>query len=177
MSRSLELTVQWDGIIRIGPVSPLSLQDFEMAGSGGLGDWLQVVEGLNRRLSEGIRGWRNWLREESLFKWLRADLVPPAPFLQCDPLVTPVGSGVLAARGRIDEEFRKAWLPYFCRSGQQGDSLEEFDREVDGSLFCRRFPCLVFLERCLLRFIVKVLLLEVWMAGMAGVQGSPGFLV
>ena len=37
LSRSLELTVQWDGIIRIGPVSPLSLQGFEMARSGGIG--------------------------------------------------------------------------------------------------------------------------------------------
>ena len=31
--------------------------------------------------------------------------------------LTPDGSGVLAADPhRIDEEFRKTWLPYFCRS-------------------------------------------------------------
>ena len=91
---------------------------------------MQVVEGLHRRLSdfvhgavvhrreEAIRGWRDWLREDPLvhpYKWLRPDLVPPAPFLQCDPLVTPGGSGVLADPGWIDEEFRKVWLPYFCR--------------------------------------------------------------
>ena len=35
---------------------------------------------------------------------------------------------------RIDEEFRKAWLPCFCRSGQRKASLDEFDREVDGWL-------------------------------------------
>ena len=35
---------------------------------------------------------------------------------------------------RIDEEFRKAWLPFFCRSGQREVSLEEFDAEVDGWL-------------------------------------------
>ena len=34
----------------------------------------------------------------------------------------------------IVEEFRKAWLPYFCRSGQREVSFEEFDREVDGWL-------------------------------------------
>ena len=28
-------------------------------------------------------------------------------------------------------EFRKAWLPYFCRSGQREASLEEFDEEVE----------------------------------------------
>ena len=37
LTRSLELTVQWDGIIRIGPVSPFTVQDFEMAWSGGFG--------------------------------------------------------------------------------------------------------------------------------------------
>ena len=56
-------------------------------------------------------------------------MVPPAPFLQCKPHLTPGGSGVLADLARIDEEFRKAWLPYFCRSGQ--GSLEEFAEEVD----------------------------------------------
>ena len=68
------------------------------------------------------------------YKWLRPDLVPPAPFLQCDAHLTPGGSGVLADPVRIDEEFRKAWLPYFCRSGQRETSLEEFSFEVDGWL-------------------------------------------
>ena len=77
---------------------------------------------------------RSWLREDLLvhpFKWLRPDLVPPAPFLQCEPRLTPGGSGVLADLVRIDEEFRKAWLPYFCRSGQRETSLEEFNSEVE----------------------------------------------
>ena len=43
----------------------------------------------------------------------------------------PGGSGVIADPAKIDEEFRKAWLPYFCRSGQREASLEEFDREVE----------------------------------------------
>ena len=69
-------------------------------------------------------------------RWLRPDLVHPAPFLQCKPHLTPGGSGVLADPARIDEEFRKAWpgFPYFCRSGQREASLEEFDVEVEGWL-------------------------------------------
>ena len=59
------------------------------------------------------------------YKWLRPDLVPPAPFLQWKPHLTPGDSGVLAHQARIDQEFRKAWLPYFCRSGQRDTSLEE----------------------------------------------------
>ena len=35
---------------------------------------------------------------------------------------------------RIGEEFRKAWLPFFCRSGQREAVLEEFDAEEDGWL-------------------------------------------
>ena len=51
------------------------------------------------RRDEAIRVWRNWLREDPLvhpYKWLKPDLVPPAPFLQCQPHLTPGGSGVLA---------------------------------------------------------------------------------
>ena len=44
------------------------------------------------------------------------------------------GSGVPADPARIDEEFRKAWLPYFCRSGQREASLDEFAQEDDGWL-------------------------------------------
>ena len=80
----------------------------------------------NRRLSDfihqvvihrrdaAIQGWRNWIREDSLvhpYRWLRPDLVPPAPFLQCDPRLTPDGSGILSDPSQIDAEFRKAWLP------------------------------------------------------------------
>ena len=41
---------------------------------------------------------------------------------------------MLADPARIDEEFRKAWLPYSCRSWQRDTSLEEFNREVEGWL-------------------------------------------
>ena len=61
------------------------------------------------------------------YRWLRPDLVPPAPPLQREPHFTLGGSGVLADPARIDDEFRKAWLPCFCRSGQREASLEEFD--------------------------------------------------
>ena len=89
------------------------------------------------RRDEAIRVWRSWIREDPLvhpYRWLRPDLVPLAPFLQCKPHLTPGGSGVLADPARIDEEFRKAWLPYFCRSGQRETSLDEFNEEVDGWL-------------------------------------------
>ena len=110
----------------------------------GVGEFHRIVSDVHRRLSdffhamvvhrrEAIRGWRNWLREDPLahpYKWLRPDLVPPAPYLQCKLHLAPDGSGVLADPARIDEEFRKAWLHHFCRSGQRDTSLEEFRFEV-----------------------------------------------
>ena len=149
LSRSLELSAQWDRILAFGPFYPVTLDDLQVVRGVGLGDFYHVVCGIHRRLSdfihaivvhrrdEAIRGWRNWVREDPLvhpYKWLRPDLVPPAPFLQCKPHLSPGGSGVHADPARIDEEFRKAWLPYFCRSGQREASLEEFDDEVDGWL-------------------------------------------
>ena len=100
-----------------------------------LSDFIHQVE-VHRR-DEAIRVWRSWIREDPLVhpcRWLRPDLVPPAPFLQRKPHLTPGGSGVLSDPAGIDEEFRKAWLPYFCRSGQRETSLDEFSEEVDGWL-------------------------------------------
>ena len=68
------------------------------------------------------------------YKWIRPELVPTDPFLQCERHLTPGGSGVISDPCRIDEEFRKACLPYFCRSGQRETSLDEFNFEVDGWL-------------------------------------------
>ena len=47
------------------------------------------------------------------YQWLSADLVPPAPFLGCDPGDTVDGSGVLVEPRAKDKQFRKAWLPFF----------------------------------------------------------------
>ena len=114
-----------------------------------MGRFHEVVGDLHARLSdfihrfdvhrndEAIRSWRVWLREDPLvrpYRWLRPDLVPPSPFLRCDPCLTPGGSGVLADPAKIDEQFRNAWLPYFCRSGQREANLEEFNEEVVGWL-------------------------------------------
>ena len=144
LSRSVELTIQWNRILALGPMFPVTLEDLS-AQRLGIGVWFEVASDVHRRLSDfihqvvvhrrdaAIQGWRNWVREDPLvhpYRWLRPDLVPPAPFLQCEPHLTPDGSGVLADPNQIDAEFRKAWLPYFCRSGQRETSLDEFGFEV-----------------------------------------------
>ena len=149
LSRSVELAAQWEQILALGPMYPVTLDDHSFDRDLGIGAFFDAASGVHRRLcnfihqvvvlrrDEAIREWRNWIREDPLvhpYRWLRPDLVPPAPFLQCEPRLTPDGSGVLSHPVRIDEEFRKARLPYFCRSGQREASLDEFSFEVDGSL-------------------------------------------
>ena len=100
-----------------------------------LSDFIHAI--VVHRRDEAIGGWRNWVREDPLvhlYGWLRPDLVLPTPFLQCEPHLSLGGSGVLSDPVWIDEEFRKAWLPYFCRSGQRKTNLDEFGFEVDGWL-------------------------------------------
>ena len=139
LARSVELTAQWDRVLAAGPLYLVTLDDLDAVRGLGLGDFHRrlsdFVHGIVvHRRDEAIRGWRNWIREDPMVhpkRWLRPDLVPPAPFLQCKPHLTLDGSGLLADPAKIDQEFRKAWLPYNCRSGQRDTSLEEFDREVD----------------------------------------------
>ena len=110
LARSVELTAQWDGILTAGP-SYVLLSVISML----LRAWVlvifhRVVSDVHHRLSDFIHGivvhrrdgavrrWRNWLREDPMVHpegWLRPDLVPPAPFLQCDPLITPGVLGFL----------------------------------------------------------------------------------
>ena len=112
----------WNGI-SLARLVELTLEDFQLARSGGLGEFRRTVSDFHCRLSdmihrvvvhrrdEAIRGWGIWLREDPTvhpYQWLRPDMVLPAPFLQCKPHLTPGGSGVLADPARIDEEFRKA---------------------------------------------------------------------
>ena len=98
---------------------PFTFGDLHAVEGLGLGVFFRRVVGdVHHRLShfihgivvhrgdEAIRGWLNWIREDPLVhpkRWLRPDLVLPAPFSQCKPHLTPGGAGVLA------------WLPYFCR--------------------------------------------------------------
>ena len=145
----MELTAQWDQILAIGLIYPVTRDDLFVGRGLGIGVFFDAAAGVHRRLcdfihrvvvarrDEGVRGWRKWVREDSFVhpcRWLRPDLVPPAPFLQCKPCLTPGGSGVLSDPNQIDAEFRKAWLPHFCRSGQRETSLDEFGFEVDGWL-------------------------------------------
>ena len=87
-----------------------------------LGGLRNVVGDLHGRLNDfihrvvvcrrdaAIRGWRDWLREDPLvhpYRWLRPDLVPPAPFLKCEPHISVGGSGVVARSVELTAQWDK----------------------------------------------------------------------
>ena len=131
LSRFIELTVQRRCILRVGPIFRATLADLH-----------SVVGGDIFRFVEWLRGSIVWLVISFTGSWITVGMrslkIPwytPVGVrdlkwcLQCKPHLTPGGSGVLAGPAVIDAEFGKAWLPFFCRSGQMEGSLEEFNED------------------------------------------------
>ena len=94
LARSVELTAQWDRILAVGPLYPVTLGDLDVVWGVGVGDFHRIVSDVHCRLSDFVHAivvhrrddavgrWRNWIREDPLvhpYKWLRPDLVLPSP--------------------------------------------------------------------------------------------------
>ena len=80
------------------------------------------------RRDNGIRRWSRWLREDLSsrpYVWLRSDFVPPSPFLVVQDSLSR-SSRIIVEPHLIDAEFRKAWMPYSCRSGHPEVSAGQF---------------------------------------------------
>ena len=91
-----------------------------------LNDFLQQVVVSRRDI--GIRKWVNWLREDLSsrpYAWLRPDFVPSSPFLVVKNTQTQ-SSRILVEPHLIGAEFRKAWMPFFCRSGHPVVTSDQF---------------------------------------------------
>ena len=140
-SRWDALVRYWGAVCRHGPCGPIaSLHPWEgwlPPDLHGFYKWvfdsLEELNGFFRqvvvsRRDEGIRRWKRWLREDLSsrpYAWLRPDFVPPSPFLVIHDSQTQ-SSHVVVEPHLIDAEFRKAWMPYFCRSGHPEVSAEQF---------------------------------------------------
>ena len=144
LARSLELSAQWNCILRTEPVHPFSADELLRVQGGGPGRFHEVAQELHCRLSESIhrvvvmrgdeaiRSWRGWLTEDPLvrpYRWLRPDLVLPRCVIPVLLLGALVPWQILLGSMRNSV---KAWLPCLCRSGQREPSLEEFGSEVEG---------------------------------------------
>ena len=72
LSRSVELTAQWDLILALGPMYPVTLDDLSVGRDLGIGAFFDAAAGIHRRLcdfihqvevvvhrrDEAVRGWR-----------------------------------------------------------------------------------------------------------------------
>ena len=147
VSRGLELTRQWGSIIAGGPQGNITAGALARVAGLGLVDMEASVVDLPQtsdsflqnivrsRRDKALLGWKAWILEDPPthpYRWLRPDLVPPSPFLQCDPGDTVGRSGVIADPALIDAKFREAWLPFFSGSSRGSADLDDFSREVDG---------------------------------------------
>ena len=165
LARSEELTVQWDGILRVGPIGPVTREDFQAGESRRLAGDLhcRLSDFIHRvvvhRGDEAIRGWRNWLREDPLVhphRWLS-----PAPFLQCKP-----HRCLLILPGQM-RNAEKPGFPTFVVLGKGTPALRNsLMRLMVGCPCFLWYLCLNLLGKCLLRLhVVKVPPPVVWMVG------------
>ena len=131
----------WEAVCRHGPCGPISSlhpwDNWLPPDLHGFYKWvfdsIELLNGFLRqvvisRRDEGIRKWKGWLREDLSsrpYAWLRPDFVPPSPFLVIHDPHTQ-SSQILVEPHLIDAEFRKAWMPYFCRSGHPEVSSDRF---------------------------------------------------
>ena len=87
------------------------------------------------RRGAGLRRWATSLREDLGARpcaWLRPDFVPPFSFLVPNDPVSHT-SRILVEPHLVDAEFRKAWMPFFYRSGHPVVTVDQF-------LFVDSFP-------------------------------------
>ena len=101
----------------------------------------------------GIRKWVHWLREDLSsrpYAWLRPDFVTPSALLVVKDPQTG-SSRISDERHLIDADFRKAWMPFFCRSGHPVVTLDFVGHVILLSL--RMSSWILLVISCLRRLI------------------------
>ena len=66
LARSVELTAQWDRILAVGPLYPVTLGDLGAVQGLGIGDFHRVVSGIHRRLGDFIHSVVVHRRDEAI---------------------------------------------------------------------------------------------------------------
>ena len=120
----------WDAVCRYGPRGPISSlhpwDNWTPPDLHGFYKWvfesLEVLSGFLKqvvvsRRDLGIPKWVNWLKEDLSSR--------PSPFLVVKDPQTQ-SSRILVEPHLIDAELRKAWMPFFCRSGHPVVTPDQF---------------------------------------------------
>ena len=69
LARSVELTAQWDRIVAVGPLYPVTLGDLHAVQGLGVGDFHRVVSGIHHRLRDFIHSFVVHRRDEAIRGW------------------------------------------------------------------------------------------------------------
>ena len=143
LSRSVELTSQWSKILSIRPVYPVQLNDFHDVEGFGVGDFRRLSDFIHgvvvHRRDEATREWRNWLREDPLvhpFKWLRPDLVLPAPFSSVSLVFLLVVLGCLLILPGLMRNSERLGSPTFAVLGKGIPALRNSILRLRGGFLC-----------------------------------------
>ena len=172
----------WGAVCRHGPCGPIcSLHPWDHwipPDLHGFYKWvfdsLGVLSGFLKqvvvsRRDVGIRKWTRWLLEDLSLRpyvWLRPDFVSLSFLVVKDPQAG--SSRILVEPHLIDAEFRKAWLPFFCRSGHPVVTPDQFLDFVGHLLPQEPYLDLPKITGRDLQEVARVknLLLVVWMGGL-----------
>ena len=143
LSRSVELAVQWDRILALGPLYPVTLDDLSMDRGMGMGAFFHGASGVHRRLSdfihqvvvhrrdEAVREWRSWIRKDPLMhpcRWLRPDFFSVSLILRLQVL------GCFRIQLGLMMNFERPGFPTFAALGKGRPALRNSMRRMMGWL-------------------------------------------
>ena len=185
LARSVELTVQWDGILRVGPIGPVTREDFQSARSSVLGERRRVWEifivgflisfigslfiaGMRLFVGCGICCVRIlWFTPTSGSGLIWCLLLL---FCSVNSILLLVVLGFLPILLGLMRNSEKPGFSTFVALGKGRPALRNSLMSLKAGCPCLlRYLCLDVLGSCLLRlYIVRVLLLVAWMAGVGG---------
>ena len=128
ISRGLELSWQWEKVIIAGPMGPLVSVTLENPGLEYLFSWAtHLLAMFDTFAHKAVTDRRD--HSAHLYRWLRADLIPPSPFLVCPHETTAGRSGMLVDPGEIYLRFQQTWSPFCTRASRKHARVDECLRE------------------------------------------------
>ena len=160
LSRSVELSAQWDKILSIGLLFLVTLDNFQALRSAGLGDFHHGVYCIHRRLfdfihsivvhrrDEAIRGWRNWIREDPLVHPYKSGLGliwSPLPLcFSVSRIFLLEAPGFYLILPELMKNSERPGFPTFVALGKGRPALRNSMKRLRGGCPCyQRFLCLL----------------------------------
>ena len=158
LSRSVELTAQWDRILAGGPLHSVTVDDLSMDRGLGIGASHHAVSDVHRRISDfihavvvrrrddAIREWRNWIREDPwciLIGGFVQISFPQPLFFSVSLTLLLVVLGFLLIQPGLVKNSERLGFPTFAALGKGIPALRNsILRLMGGFLYCLSFSYL-----------------------------------